>query len=136
MPDNQDPTHAAREPAAAADPVPRLRRILFVCNMGRIRSRTAAELYASNPGLETRYAGVDRDADRRLSREDLFWADQIFVFEKRQRNIIHKRYPDIYAAKPIECLYVKDEYAYGDPELPFLLPRKLQRYLGAPLRGS
>jgi len=47
----------------------------------------------------------------------------VFVFEKRQRNIIHKRYPDLYAAKPIECLYIQDIYPYGDAELAFVLNR-------------
>lgn len=133
---SQGTSHAVQELPTAVPQGPRLRRILFVCNMGRIRSRTAAEFYGSNPDLETRFAGVDRDADRRLSREDLLWADQVFVFEKRQRNIIHKRYPDLYAAKPIECLYIQDVYPYGDAELAFVLERKLERYLGVPFQAS
>ena len=56
------------------------------------------------------------------------------MFEKRQRNIIHKSYPDLYPIKAIECLYIEDEYDYGDPDLAVLLEMKLHKYLGAPGR--
>lgn len=132
MSDSPDTSLDGSQAATAGDSTGRCRRILFVCSQGRIRSRTAAELYGRSSDLETRYAGVDPTADRKLCHEDLLWADRIFVFEKRQRNIIQKRYPEVYAAKPIECLYVDDDYDYGDPNLAFILTRKLQRFLGAP----
>ena len=132
MPDSQDTSRDTPRSVTSGGAARQRRRILFVCTQGRIRSRMAAELYARNPDLETRYAGVDPMADRKLDREDLLWADWVFVFEKRQRNIIQKRYPDVYAAKPIECLYIDDDYDYGDPDLAFLLTRKLQRFLGEP----
>ena len=131
MSDNQATNHGDIRDAIAGDiAVGRCHRILFVCNQGRIRSRTAAELYAANPDLETRCAGVDPMADRKLSRDDLLWADRVFVFEKRQRNIIHKNYPDLYAVKPIECLYIEDEYDYGSPDLMALLELRLRNYPG------
>ena len=71
-------------------------------------------------------------ADRRLSRDDLLLADQHFVFEKRQRNIIHKDCPDLYPIEPIEFLYIEDDYAYGDPHLAFLLEQKLRWVPDAP----
>ncbi len=132
MGDNQHSSHDTHQATAPGDSVGRRRRILFVCNQARIRSRTAAELYAGNPDLETRYAGVDPMADRKLGREDLLWADRVFVFEKRQRNIIHKGFPDLFAVKPIECLYIDDDYDYGDPDLALVLTLKLQRFLGEP----
>jgi predicted protein tyrosine phosphatase len=50
-------------------------RVLFVCNQNRLRSPTAERVFGSDPGLEVRSAGVDRDASTPLTRDLLEWAD-------------------------------------------------------------
>ena len=74
-------------------------------------------------------AGVDKDAIVTVHRELLEWADIIFVMEKRQRNIIQKKFKDIYKSKPIICLYITDDYEYLDPELVSVLKKKVESYL-------
>ena len=85
-------------------------KILFVCTQNRLRSPTAEAVFRENPTLEVKSAGVDNDASVPVNLELLEWADIIFVVEKRQRNIIHKKFKDIYRNKRIVCLYIPDDY--------------------------
>lgn len=101
----------------------------------RFRRPTAEQLYRATPNLEVKSAGLAPDARTVLTADLLAWADIVFVFERRQRNLIRKRFPELYARKKIECLYVPDEYDYLSPELVRLLQQKLQSYLG-PARAA
>jgi len=105
-------------------------KVLFLCNQNRLRSPTAENVFSNNPQLEVKSAGVDKDASVPVSLELLEWADIIFVMEKRQRNIIHKKFKDIYRRKRIICLYIPDEYDYMDPDLIQLLKERLPQYVG------
>jgi hypothetical protein len=51
MPDSQDTSHAEQVQATNTDPTHRLRRILFVCNMGRIRKDLEARLALAEPAV-------------------------------------------------------------------------------------
>lgn len=96
-------------------------RVLFLCNQNRLRSPTAEAVFRDDPRLDVRSAGVDREATVRVTRELLEWADLIFVMEKRQRNIVHKKFRDIHQRKSIICLYIPDRYEFMDPALIRLL---------------
>lgn len=104
-------------------------KLLFLCNQNRLRSPTAEKVFSENPQLEVKSAGVDNDASVPVNLELLEWADIIFVMEKRQRNIIHKKYKDIYNRKRIVCLYIPDDYDYMDPDLVQLLKMRLPQYV-------
>ena len=104
-------------------------KILFLCNQNRLRSPTAEAVFRENPTLEVKSAGVDKDASVSVNLELLEWADIIFVMEKRQRNIIHKKFKDIYRNKRIVCLYIPDDYEYMDPDLVQLLKMRLPQYV-------
>ena len=93
------------------------RRVLFLCNQNRLRSPTAERVFGEDARLEVRSAGVDPDATVPVTQELLEWAELIFVMEKRQRNIIHKRYPAVYRSRPIICLYIPDQYDFMEPTL-------------------
>lgn len=73
------------------------------------------------------------DARVPLTAELLEWADEVYVFERRQRNIIHKRFRELYEKKSIVCLYVPDEFEFMSPDLVAILTEKLERYLGKPV---
>jgi len=104
-------------------------KLLFLCNQNRLRSPTAEAIFRENPQLEAKSAGVDKDASVPVNLELLEWADIIFVMEKRQRNIIHKKYKDIYKSKRIVCLYIPDDYDYMDPDLIKQLKERLPQYV-------
>jgi predicted protein tyrosine phosphatase len=108
---------------------PESRRILFICDLNRMRSPTAEEIFGKYPQWEVKSAGLSREATVPLTRELLSWADLVFVMEKRHRNVIRKRFGEIYRAKRIVCLYIPDEYEYMDAELVRLLNARLAPYL-------
>jgi predicted protein tyrosine phosphatase len=105
------------------------KKILFICDENINRSRTGEAVLKDSPDYEVQSAGVQSTANRPITKEILQWANLIFVFEKRQRNIIHKKFPDIHKEKSIICLYIQDEYAYMDPELVHLIKSKVSRFL-------
>lgn len=106
------------------------RRVLFVCALNRYRSKTAEALYRDCPGYEVKSAGLDRIAKVPVSQELLDWAEIVVVMEKRQRNVLHKRFRNLYERKRIECLNVDDSHDFADPGLTALLREKLAPLLG------
>ena len=105
-------------------------KLLFVCTQNRCRSVTAELLYSDNVNHEVKSAGTANDANKKISKDLLLWADKIFVFEKSHRNKIHKLFPDIYKQLAIECLYIEDLYEPMDPYLINLLKMSLRGKIG------
>lgn len=95
-------------------------KILFVCNQGKHRSKTAAELIKDD--FETKYSGIYTN----INKEDLNWADLILVMEDHQRKEISIKFPKEYLTKQILCLDVPDIYSYNQPELISLLEERLR----------
>ena len=93
-------------------------RILFICNQGKHRSRTAELLF--NNEFQTRSAGLFSET-RRVQKEDLLWADTVFVMEEFQREEIARRFPKEYLLKRILCLNIPDQFSFGQAELKDLL---------------
>ena len=106
--------------------------MLFICNENRLRSPIAQRLYSHRADIETRSAGINKTGVNPVTEELLDWADVVFVMERRQRNIIHKKWPELYENKSIVCLYIDDEYDYMDPVLIRILTEKLSKHLGKP----
>jgi predicted protein tyrosine phosphatase len=104
-------------------------KILFVCDANRLRSPTAEAIFTGRIDIEVKSAGVAKEATVPISIELLEWADLVFVMEKRQRNIIHSRFKEIYDRKRIICLYIPDEFEFMDPELIALLQERVTPYL-------
>ncbi|MGQ0701874.1 MAG: low molecular weight protein tyrosine phosphatase family protein [Gemmatimonadales bacterium] len=104
-------------------------RVLFVCNHNRLRSPTAERVFAEEPDLDVRSAGVAYGATVPVTRELVEWADLIFVMEKRQRNILHERFPDLYRSKRIVCLYIPDIYDFMEPALVAILRNTVPKHL-------
>lgn len=104
-------------------------RVLFLCNQNRLRSPTAERVFCEEPGLDVRSAGIDRDAAVPLTRELVEWAETVFVMEKRQRNFIRGKFPDLYQAKRIICLYIPDDHEFMDPELIQILKARVAPHL-------
>ncbi len=87
-------------------------RILCVCNQGRHRSRTAAELLETNH--ETRYRGIYGNL---MTVEDIAWAEVVLVMEDAQRKEIARLFPTEYLRKRILNLDIPDIYSYAQPQL-------------------
>lgn len=97
-------------------------RVLFICNQGMHRSRTAAELFKDT--FETKYAGIYSEKNP-VTLNVIEWADLIVVMEDEQRIELSRRFPKQYLKKKIISLGVADEYGYNSPELRKELQRKM-----------
>ncbi|HLD12812.1 MAG TPA: hypothetical protein VJB87_04435 [Candidatus Nanoarchaeia archaeon] len=97
--------------------------ILFICNLGKNRSKTAAELFKRNHA--TQAAGIYTN----LQEEQLQWADLIIVMEEHQRENLAQNYPKYYLTKQITNINIPDMYNYNNPELKRLLQERIQPLL-------
>ena len=95
-------------------------KLLFVCNQGENRSRTAAHMLEAKH--KTRYAGVFSE-ETPLTKKDLAWADKVFVFEKHQEMKVLDEYPKQY--HKVTNLNIPDVYYYMEPKLVRILKQKL-----------
>ncbi|MCK5103862.1 MAG: protein tyrosine phosphatase [Cyclobacteriaceae bacterium] len=102
------------------------KKILFVCTVNRMRSITAHKIYENDSRFEVKSAGTDLSAETTLNQNLLEWSDSIIVMEKYHRNVIRKKYPEIYKNKKIVCLYIPDEFYFMQPELIAILKNKFE----------
>ncbi len=94
---------------------------LFVCSRNQWRSPTAEQLFRNDPRLSVRSCGFSPRSRRRLSPDDLLWADVVFVMEGAHRARILGAMRDALGDTPIHVLDVPDDYEFMDPELVDLL---------------
>ena len=98
---------------------PRRLKVLFVCSMNKQRSATAGHIYRNDPRVEVRSAGVRANANRRISENDLRWADIVFAMEREHKLAITTRFGDTpgLTLPPIDILDIPDEFEFMDPTL-------------------
>jgi len=89
-------------------------KIVFVCTMGRLRSKTAAHLLRSY-GYDVDYCGTAKDADKPLDIALLHSADKIICFEQCHRNSIRRKTQGL--SKKIVVWNIPNEFYYMQPEL-------------------
>ena len=109
--------------------------ILFICNQGRNRSKTAAEVFSE--GFRTASASLYSDTP--VTETQLAEADVIIVMEEKHRTEIAERFPRVYLQKRILVLGIPDIYRHGQPELLGLLKGRMTGFskpISAPRRGS
>ena len=92
-------------------------KALFVCGRNRLRSPTAAAVFAAWPDVDTDSAGLNPDADVVLSADQIEWADVIFVMERPHRAKLKKQFPNAIKDKRVICLDIADTYAFMQSEL-------------------
>ena len=105
-------------------------RVLFVCSRNRLRSPTAEAVVAGWPGVEAVSAGTAPDAEARVSRDLVEWADVIVAFEARHRRALTRDVGALLRDRRVVVLGVPDDYARDDPALIALLRRRLPGLLG------
>ncbi|MEX0966100.1 MAG: protein-tyrosine-phosphatase [Bacteroidia bacterium] len=91
-------------------------KILVVCGRNKKRSRTAEHIYKNDDRFNIRSAGVSPKSDRKISENDLNWADFVFVMETGQREKIRGLYGHL-ELPVIKVLNIPDEYEFMDEEL-------------------
>jgi predicted protein tyrosine phosphatase len=102
-----------------------MKHVLFICSQNRLRSPTAEQIFSGKPGFEVASAGLNPEAEVRVSPELLNWADVIFVMEKRHKSKLAKQFRPHLREKRIICLDIPDLFDYMSPELVRLLESKV-----------
>ena len=90
--------------------------ILVICGRNKKRSRTAEHIFKHDEHFHIRSAGLSPKSERKISEQDLNWADLVFVMESDHRSKILDLYPHL-ELPTIEVLHIPDEYEFMDEEL-------------------
>lgn len=98
--------------------------VLFVCGRNQWRSPTAARIYADDPRVCVRSAGLSPQSRRQIKARDLEWADLVLVMERRHRDLFRG-----HALPTVASLDIPDEYPFMDPELVDRLRAAIEPYL-------
>ncbi len=99
--------------------------ILFICNQGKNRSKTAAQLFTGR--FQTAFAGLYSSTP--VTAAQLAQADVIIVMEERHRQEIAQRFPEVYLKKQIFVLDIPDIYRDEQPELVRLLKGRMNELM-------
>ncbi len=98
--------------------------ILVVCGRNKKRSRTAEHIFKNDDRFSIRSAGISPKSDRKISENDLNWAELVFVMETDQRAKIQELYRHI-ELPTIEVLNIPDDYEFTNDELIEMLSNKI-----------
>jgi predicted protein tyrosine phosphatase len=88
--------------------------------MNKRRSLTAEHIYRNDPRLEVRSAGLRAEAKRRVTENDLQWADAVFVMERKHQTWLATQFANLELPR-IDVLDIPDDYEYMDPALQEML---------------
>lgn len=103
--------------------------VLFVCSQNKLRSPTAAQVFADEPGIETDSAGTNRGAEVELCEEHILWADVIFAMEPEHVRRIRTKFRKQLRNQRLISLGIPDDYGFMDPALVSLLRKKVTPHL-------
>ena len=98
--------------------------ILVVCGRNKKRSRTAEYIFKNDNHFNIRSAGLSPKSDRKISENDLNWADLIFVMDTGQRAKILGLYRHMDLPE-IEILNIADDYEFMEEELVEMLRNRI-----------
>lgn len=104
--------------------------ILVVCGRNKKRSRTAEYIFKNDSRFHIRSAGLSPKSDRKLSENDLHWADLVFVMETGHRAKLWEQFRHL-ELPALEVLDIPDDYEFMDEELIHLLTDKMNDTLKA-----
>lgn len=90
--------------------------ILVVCGQNKRRSRTAEHIFKNDGRFNIRSAGLSPKSEKKISENDLNWADLVFVMETGQRAKIWELYRHLDLPR-IEILNIPDDYEFMNEEL-------------------
>jgi predicted protein tyrosine phosphatase len=99
-----------------------MRRALFVCSGGMLRSATAAHWAAAVLNWNTRSCGTHLKALPPAHPNLLEWAQDVYCMEEEHREELAKQFP--WARKKLRVLNIPDEFYYRDPKLVALLEQR------------
>lgn len=102
--------------------------VLVVCGRNKKRSRTAEHIFKNDDRFNIRSVGLSPKSERKISEQDLNWADLVFVMETNHRSRISSTYRHL-SIPEIEVLNIDDEFEFMDEELVQLLTDRINNIL-------
>ncbi len=96
-------------------------RLLFICSRNQWRSPTGEAIYRREDGVEARSAGTAKAARRRVSLDDIRWADLILTMEEKHSAWLRAEFRQEMSSKKIHVLDIPDEYRFMDGDLVTLI---------------
>ena len=105
-------------------------QVLFICSRNQWRSPTAEHIFRRHPLMSVRSAGTSPNARRKVSADDIRWANVIFVMEEKHKSRLVADFSRWLDGKTIHVLDIPDEYNYMDPELVGQLEQSVAAILG------
>lgn len=115
---------------AASEITDEKRNVLFVCSRNQWRSPTAEQVWRKHPKLSVRSAGTSPNARRKVSVEDIRWADVILVMEEKHKSRLLAEFTRVISGKAVHVMDIPDDYKYMDPELVEELQSSVAAILG------
>ena len=104
-------------------------RILFVCSENRLRSPTAAAVFAEYDGVDAISAGTNSDCDTPVSGDLIEWADVVLVMEASHKRKVSKKFQPLLKNKKVSVLNIPDDFEFMDPELVQILMNRIPLYV-------
>ncbi|MBC7685937.1 MAG: phosphotyrosine protein phosphatase [Bdellovibrionales bacterium] len=98
--------------------------------MNQWRSPTAEQMYRKHPMLSVRSAGTKANARRRVSADDIHWADAILVMEEKHKSRLKADFGSALGSTLIYVLDIPDDYKFMDAELVEQLEQCVHSVLG------
>lgn len=98
--------------------------ILVVCGRNKKRSRTAEHIFKNDNRFNICSAGLSQKSDRKISENELKWADLVLVMETGHRAKIWGLYRHL-ELPTIEVLNIADDYEFMDGELVEILTDRI-----------
>lgn len=99
-----------------ADPMSTRPNVLVICGKNKKRSRTAEFIFKNDDRFSIRSAGLSPKSERKISENDLHWADLVLVMETDHRSKIRDVYRHL-ELPAIAVLDIEDEYEFMEEEL-------------------
>ncbi len=98
--------------------------LLVVCARNKKRSRTAEFIFKNDPRFHIRSAGLSDKSVRRISENDVLWADLILVMESEHQARIRGQYRHL-DLPDLVVLDIPDDFEFMDAELVDLLKARI-----------
>jgi len=98
--------------------------LLFICSRNRDRSLTAEHLFSGQHRFLVRSAARSDGARIKVTSGNVRWGEIIFVMESRHHELLQSRFPTELRGKQLVCLFVSDDFTYGEEELITLLQNR------------
>jgi predicted protein tyrosine phosphatase len=105
-------------------------RVLFLCSRNQLRSPTAEKIFSKSVHLDVRSRGLAASANRRLTADDVVWAEVIFVMEPEHKKQLLRNFCEEARLRRIYVLDIPDDYEYMNPELVMLITAGVRTALG------